>query len=60
MYQRVREHAGPWDIVVIGGGATGAGIAVDAATRGYSVLLVEQSDFGKGTSRQPRNFCACR
>jgi glycerol-3-phosphate dehydrogenase len=37
-------------MVVVGGGATGAGVAVDAATRGYSVLLVEQSDFGKGTS----------
>jgi len=39
-----------WDIAVIGGGATGAGIAVDAASRGYSVVLLEQSDFGKGTS----------
>jgi glycerol-3-phosphate dehydrogenase len=39
-----------WDIAVIGGGATGIGIAVDAASRGYSVALVEQSDFGKGTS----------
>ncbi len=40
----------PWDLVVIGGGATGAGTAVDAASRGYSVLLLEQHDFGKGTS----------
>jgi len=40
----------PWDLAVIGGGATGVGIAVDAASRGYSVCLVEQSDFGKGTS----------
>jgi len=39
-----------WDIAVIGGGATGAGVAVDAADRGYSVCLVEQSDFGKCTS----------
>lgn len=39
-----------WDIAVIGGGATGLGIAVDAATRGYSVVLFDQSDFGKGTS----------
>ncbi|MFZ6024771.1 MAG: FAD-dependent oxidoreductase [Bacteroidota bacterium] len=39
-----------WNMVVIGGGATGLGIAVDAASRGYKVLLVEQSDFGKGTS----------
>jgi len=43
-------HDGPWDMAVIGGGATGVGIAVDAASRGYSVCLVEQSDFGKGTS----------
>ncbi len=40
----------PWDFVIIGGGATGMGIAVDAATRGYRVALVEQHDFGKGTS----------
>ncbi len=39
-----------WDLVVIGGGATGLGIALDATTRGYAVLLVEQSDFAKGTS----------
>ncbi len=39
-----------WDIVIIGGGATGMGTAVDAASRGYKVLLVEQADFGKGTS----------
>ncbi|MBS1995916.1 MAG: FAD-dependent oxidoreductase, partial [Cyanobacteria bacterium SZAS LIN-2] len=40
----------PWDMVIVGGGATGVGVAVDAASRGYEVLLVEQSDFGKGTS----------
>lgn len=40
----------PWDIAIIGGGATGVGIAVDAASRGYRVVLLEQSDFGKGTS----------
>jgi glycerol-3-phosphate dehydrogenase len=38
------------DMVVIGGGATGVGVAIDAASRGYSVVLFEQSDFGKGTS----------
>src|SRR5437763_5565888 len=47
---RIYSHADPWDMAVIGGGATGVGIAVDAASRGYSVCLVEQSDFGKGTS----------
>lgn len=50
MLARIREHKEPWDIVVIGGGATGAGVAVDAASRGYSVLLLEREDFGKGTS----------
>jgi glycerol-3-phosphate dehydrogenase len=50
MAARVRDRKEPWDIVVIGGGATGAGIAVDAATRGYDVLLLEREDFGKGTS----------
>ncbi len=39
-----------WDITVIGGGATGLGIAVDAATRGYKTILLEKSDFAKGTS----------
>ena len=39
-----------WDIVVIGGGASGLGIALDAASRGYETLLVEQCDFAKGTS----------
>jgi len=48
--ERLRERASPWDIVVIGGGATGVGCALDAASRGYEVLLLEQHDFGKGTS----------
>ena len=48
--QRIVERREPWDIAVIGGGATGVGIAVDAASRGYSVALFERSDFGKGTS----------
>lgn len=39
-----------WDLLVIGGGATGLGIALDAATRGYKTLLVEAADFAKGTS----------
>ena len=39
-----------WDVVIIGGGATGLGCAVDAATRGFSTLLLEQADFAKGTS----------
>ncbi len=40
----------PWDMCIIGGGATGLGVAVDAASRGFSTLLVEQYDFAKGTS----------
>ncbi|CAL1518418.1 glycerol-3-phosphate dehydrogenase/oxidase [Chitinophaga sp. MM2321] len=39
-----------WDMIIIGGGATGLGIAMDAATRGYRTLLLEQADFAKGTS----------
>jgi glycerol-3-phosphate dehydrogenase len=40
----------PWDCCIIGGGATGLGVAVDAASRGFSTLLLEQYDFAKGTS----------
>jgi len=47
---RVEEHRQPFDIVVVGGGATGAGIALDAASRNLDVLLIEQGDFGSGTS----------
>src|SRR6187551_395384 len=39
-----------YDVLVIGGGITGAGVALDAATRGYSVALVERTDFASGTS----------
>lgn len=47
---RIREREKPCDIIIIGGGASGVGCAVDAASRGFDVLLLEQSDFGKGTS----------
>jgi glycerol-3-phosphate dehydrogenase len=47
---RLSDPAVTWDIAIIGGGATGVGSAVDAASRGYSVCLLEQNDFGKGTS----------
>lgn len=40
----------PWDVLVIGGGATGLGIAVDAASRGYRTALIEARDFSSGTS----------
>jgi glycerol-3-phosphate dehydrogenase len=46
--QRMRDEV--FDIVVIGGGVTGAGVALDAATRGLSVALVEQRDYAAGTS----------
>lgn len=49
MLRRVNQQPA-WDFVIVGGGATGVGIAVDAASRGYHALLLEQSDFGKGTS----------
>lgn len=50
MLAQATDRQEPWDIVVVGGGATGAGVAVDAAARGYAVLLVERGDFGVGTS----------
>src|ERR1700686_3270369 len=50
MLRRIDSHPKPWDIIIVGGGATGVGVAIDAASRGYDVLLLEQSDFGKGTS----------
>ena len=50
MYRRLHAQSEAWDMIVVGGGATGAGVALDAASRGYSVLLLEQHDFGKGTS----------
>jgi len=50
MLSMATKRVDPWDMIIIGGGATGAGVAVDAATRGYATLLLEQHDFGKGTS----------
>ena len=47
---RIENGDKSWDFLVIGGGATGLGVAVDASARGYSTLLVEQADFAKGTS----------
>src|SRR5438477_2341519 len=48
--RRLLAHDRSWDLAVIGGGATGVGVALDAASRGYDVCLVEQADFGQGTS----------
>ncbi len=50
MLDRVRARKKVWDFIIIGGGATGVGCAVDAASRGFDILLLEQNDFGKGTS----------
>ena len=50
MWRSIEAHPNAWDMIVVGGGATGVGVAIDAASRGYEVLLLEQSDFGKGTS----------
>jgi glycerol-3-phosphate dehydrogenase len=50
MLRRLRERREPWDVLVVGGGATGLGVAVESATRGYSTLLLEASDFASGTS----------
>jgi glycerol-3-phosphate dehydrogenase len=50
MLDRLHAHRTEWDIIVVGGGATGVGVAIDAAARGYQTLLLERSDFGKGTS----------
>ncbi|MFO0065752.1 MAG: FAD-dependent oxidoreductase, partial [Pirellulaceae bacterium] len=48
--ERLLSRREPWDLVVIGGGATGVGIALDARLRGMEVALIERFDFGKGTS----------
>ncbi|MDD2580905.1 MAG: glycerol-3-phosphate dehydrogenase/oxidase [Desulfuromonadaceae bacterium] len=50
LLQRIDDQSRPWDIIVIGGGATGLGAAVDAVSRGYRTLLLEQGDFACGTS----------
>jgi len=50
MLQNIEDRQGFWDIIVIGGGATGLGTAIEAASRGYTTLLLEQHDFSKGTS----------
>src|SRR6266481_5318707 len=47
---RALESTPEWELCIIGGGATGLGVAVDAASRGFRTLLLEQYDFAKGTS----------
>jgi glycerol-3-phosphate dehydrogenase len=48
--RQLDQYNGTWDICIIGGGASGLGIAVDAASRGYKTVLLEKFDFAKGTS----------
>ncbi len=50
MISALQQYDGYWDCIVVGGGATGLGVGVDAASRGYKTLLLEQHDFSKGTS----------
>ena len=50
MLTRIQNPVVKWDFIIIGGGATGVGTAIDAASRGYQTLLIEQADFGQGTS----------
>jgi len=50
MINTVTEYDNVWDVIVVGGGATGLGTALEASSRGYSTLLLEQADFAKGTS----------
>lgn len=50
MLQALEDEEGEWDFIIVGGGATGLGAAVEAAARGFKTLLLEQSDFAKGTS----------
>ena len=50
MLGRARDRRRTWDLLIIGGGATGLGCAIDAASRGYGTLLLDGSDFAKGTS----------
>ena len=47
---RLLSKVSVWDLIVIGGGASGLGAALDAASRGMKVLLIEKYDFSKGTS----------
>lgn len=48
--KKTKDFSEQWDLIVIGGGATGLGVALDAAARGYKTLLLEQGDFANGTS----------
>ena len=53
---KIKSKKNPWDILIIGGGASGLGAAVDAASRGYRTLLLEKNDFAKGHPRAALNW----
>ncbi|HEU4930209.1 MAG TPA: FAD-dependent oxidoreductase, partial [Candidatus Krumholzibacteria bacterium] len=50
MLSRLRDRPSPWDVLIVGGGATGLGCAIDAASRGLATVLIERFDFASGTS----------
>ncbi len=50
MIAKIEDKSAHWEVIIVGGGATGLGIALDAASRGYRTLLLERGDFGQGTS----------
>ena len=50
LLHRLDDRSTPWDVLIIGGGATGLGVAIESAARGYRTVLLEQHDFAKGTS----------
>ena len=50
MIEEIRNHTDFWDIIIIGGGASGLGAAIEASSRGYKTLLLEKYDYSKGTS----------
>lgn len=50
MIEKIRNNSKIYDFIIIGGGATGIGVALEASARGYSVILLEKSDFTKSTS----------
>ncbi|WP_306429467.1 FAD-dependent oxidoreductase [Sphingobacterium sp. E70] len=49
LIERIKDTS-EWDVIVIGGGASGLGVALDALSRGFKTILLEQVDFAKGTS----------
>jgi glycerol-3-phosphate dehydrogenase len=50
MLERIKSAPDQWDFIIVGGGATGLGVAIEATSRGFETLLLEQGDFAQGTS----------